>query len=227
VANSVKRGMVGTKPKRKVPIKWSADVAYAVGLLVTDGCLLNDGRHIDLTSIDTEQLENFKKCLGIETKISYKTSGHSDNLYPRLQFSDVTLYKFLLSIGLTPAKTKTLTSIEIPKKYFFDFLRGHHDGDGTFYSYWDKRWRASFMFYTVFISSSHKHILWLRDELDKVLKVKGHISHDKRKSTYALKYAKRESLKILRKMYYDKKVVCLSRKRLKIEDALSTVDEKL
>ena len=45
---------------------------------------------------------------------------------------------------------KKLKSVVMPKKYFFDFLRGHFDGDGSFYSYWDKRWKSSYMFYVSF-----------------------------------------------------------------------------
>ena len=38
---------------------------------------------------------------------------------------------------------------------------------------------------------------------------------------YEIKYAKVESLQLLPMMYYDIRVVCLSRKRLKIEEALA------
>jgi len=219
--------VIRKQSQRKTPIEWSSDVAYAIGLLVTDGCLSNDGRHIDLTSADLEQLHNFKKCLSLKAPISYKKSGFTGAKHARVQFSDVVLYRFLLSIGLTPAKTKTIGAVSIPDIYFFDFLRGHHDGDGSFYSYWDKRWKSSFMFYTAFTSASSRHIEWLRSEIEKKLDIKGYVSNDPKKSVYQLKYAKKESLKVLRKMYPKKKVTCLSRKRLKIIVALRTVGEEL
>lgn len=215
----------GAKPKRIKPPQWSAELAYAVGLIATDGCLYNDGRHISLTSKDREQLVHLKKCFGLENKIAYKTSGFTGKKTSHVQFSDVTLYDFLLSIGLTPAKTKTIGALDIPEKYFFDFLRGHHDGDGTFYSYWDSRWRSSFMFYLVFISASRVHIDWIRGSMEKHLGVIGHITT--RKGVYQLKYAKKEALKIIRRIYYRKGVVCLKRKRLKIERALRIVGEHL
>lgn len=80
------------------------------------------------------------------------------------------------------------------------------------------------MFYTVFISASPAHIGWIRRELLGKLKIKGHITRDSKKSTHQLKYAKRESLKILKKMYYTTTVLCLSRKRKKIEKALKTAE---
>ena len=42
-----------------------------------------------------------------------------------------------------------------------------------------------------------------------------------------LKYAKIESLKLLPKLYYDRSVVCLSRKRKKIEKALKIAGKHL
>lgn len=65
----------GPKPKGKVNIKWSENFAYAIGLIATDGCVSRNGRHVDLTSKDIEQLKNFNHCLGITSKISKKKSG--------------------------------------------------------------------------------------------------------------------------------------------------------
>lgn len=215
------------KPKEKVDRKWSSNLAYAIGLLTTDGCLSKDGRHIDLTSKDREQLLNFMRCLNIKNKIGTKSSGSSGKRFARVQFGDVVFYNFLLEIGLTPHKSKTIISVKIPTKYFFDFLRGHLDGDGTFYSYWDSRWKSSFMFYTVFTSASKKHIEWLRRELLRFIGINGHVTKDSKKTIYQLKYAKGESLKLLPKIYYNNDVVCLSRKRYKIEKALGLVGKTI
>jgi hypothetical protein len=208
------------KPLRKVKTKWSPNFAYAIGLLVTDGCLSKDGRHFDFTSNDIEQLKNFMGCLGINVKIGRKSSGYNEKSGTRIQFGDINFYRFLLTIGLMPNKTKIIGKIKIPNEYFFDFLRGHFDGDGSFYSYWDPRWKSSFMFYTTFVSASKKHIEWLQNQILKHIKITGHITKDGNRSTYQLKYAKAESLELLPKMYYDYKVICLSRKREKINKAL-------
>jgi len=215
------------RPLGKVKIKWSPEFAYALGLLATDGNLSSDGRHFDFTSKDRQQLLNFMRCLDIKVKIGYKTSGYTGQKTSRIQFGDKKLYEFLLKIGFTPAKTKTIAELAIPDEYFFDFLRGHFDGDGTFYSYWDTRWKSSFMFYTVFISASKIHIDWLRNKIFKFLKIKGHITKDGKKIVYQLKYAKKESLELLRKMYYSSEVICLTRKRLKVEKALVIIGMKL
>jgi hypothetical protein len=144
-----------------------------------------------------------------------------------VQFGDIVFYRFLNSIGVNPRKSKTIADIKIPNEYFFDFLRGHFDGDGTFYSYFDPRWKSSYLFYTVFASASGTHINWLRDKIFRALKLKGHISKSVSDPTYKLKYAKTESLKLLPRLYYNAKVVCLSRKRRIVKTALAVINKKL
>jgi hypothetical protein len=220
-------GKRGPKPKGKVKIKWSSNFAYAIGLMATDGCLYNDKRHMSLTTKDIQQAENFKKCLGINVKIGLKASGSSkEKIYHNVQFGDVKFYDFLLSIGLSKAKSKTIGIVKIPDEYFFDFLRGCFDGDGSFYSYWDPRWRSSHMFYIEFISASKKHVYWLQKQLDERMGIYGHITKTTKKVCYQLKYAKKESIVIIGKMYYNPDVVCLSRKRKKIEKALKVESQQ-
>ena len=76
------------------------------------------------------------------------------------------------------------------------------------------------MFYTELVSASKKHVLWLQKEIYKKLNIHGHITKSKNSSIYQLKYAKGESLQLLPKVYYDRNVICLGRKRRKIEKAL-------
>ena len=207
-------GKPGRKPQHNVKIEWSPNFAYAIGLITTDGNLSKDGRHFDFTSKDLEQLNNIMKCLGIKVKIGKKYSGYSKKYYPRIQFGDVVFYKFLLGLGFMPNKSKLLKELQIPNKYFFDFLRGHFDGDGTFYSYWDPRWKSSFMFYTAFISASRDHVFWLREEIRSLLNISGHVTKSVNSSVYQLKYAKSDSLRLFHKIYYKEDVVHLSRKYL-------------
>lgn len=212
-------GKRGPKPKKIIDEKWTPNLAYAVGLIATDGCLSKDNLLIDLTSKDREQLDNFSRCLGINFKIGSKKNSNGDESL-RIQFKNRFFYNFLLSIGLTPKKSLTIGKLDIPDKYFFDFLRGCFDGDGCFYSYWDSRWKSSHMFYLEFTSASKCHIDWLQNELEKKVKTKGHIVQDGRKRSFQLKYAKKEALVIIKKMYYNPSVICLSRKKLKIQKAL-------
>jgi intein/homing endonuclease len=214
----------GVRPKGQVSIRWSADFAYAIGLLASDGYLSQNGNYISLVSKDREQVQNFISALKLKPlTIGTNLSGSRKSMSYRVQFGDVLFHAWLKTIGITAKKSKTIGALAVPDRFFFDFLRGVFDGDGSFYSYYDKRWKCSFMFYLIFASGSKKFIYWLRQVTEKKLGVRGHISEDKKKSVLQLKYAKAESLKIIKKMYYSNSVPCLKRKRTKIFTALKQV----
>jgi len=226
-------GLRGPKPRRREVI-WSPELAYAIGLIATDGCLSGDKRHIVFVSKDLEQIENLKKCLKLKTKVDVHKSGrkNASRTYHRVQWSDVVLYNFLLDIGLTPNKSKTLGKISIPDRYFFDFLRGDFDGDGSFYSYFDPRWKSSFMYYVSITSASLDYTKWLRQTANRLLGVKGHISKTGGEGKIRglicnLRFAKKESLSVMSAMYSTSCQIHLSRKRLKIVRALRIVGESL
>jgi hypothetical protein len=211
--------------RKKLPDKffaWTPNLAYAVGLIVTDGCLSPDGRHLMLTSKDIDQLETFKSCLGRYTQISI--AGNKEILCHRVQFSDIQFYNWLLKIGLTPNKSRTIGEIDIPDAYFLDFLRGHLDGDGTITIYTDRynTFKSEKYVYDRisirFISAGKTHIEWLQAKIIKNIGVIGKIHRvEPRKENYAplyvLKFGKKESLKILSKIYYSDTIPALRRKR--------------
>jgi len=211
------------KPLKRVKIKWSPKFAYAIGLITADGSLSKDGRHISFVSKGIEMIINFQKCLGVTCKVSKKSSGSNKNkVYHVVQIGDINFYNFLLSIGLVPNKSKVIKKVKVPEKFFFHFLRGYFDGDGSFYSYFDPRWKSSLMFYTTFSCASKVYIRWLQETIRKKLGIYGHIVKSAKNSAYQLRYAKTESLKLLQNLYLNARV-SLTRKRLKIEKVLSVM----
>src|SRR3989344_8284208 len=108
-------GLRGPKPKGKVKIRWSPNFAYAIGLLATDGCLSSSGRHILFVSKDDEQIRNYMKALGIVNAIGSSRSSFTGQPVPRVQFGDTLFYHFLVGIGLTPAKSRTIGELKIPR----------------------------------------------------------------------------------------------------------------
>ncbi len=221
-------GKRGPKPKGKVKIMWSPNFAYALGLLATDGCLSNDGRHIILTSIDKDQLDNFNLCLGTNFHIGTKSSGAGKKAYV-LQFGDVLLFNFLEQIGITKKKSLTIGEVQIPDVYFWHFLRGCFDGDGCTYSYMDPRWKSSFMFYLSFASSSLKFIKWIQDNVNKRIALTSHVSVSPRpiNAHYQLKFSKYSAVKLIEKMYEKSAGMYLKRKRLKIDQSLGMMALKV
>lgn len=213
-------GKRGPKPRETKPRKWNANLAYCIGLIATDGCLYNDGRHISFVSADIQLVELFKNLLKLSNRISYKNSSSSGKRCPHIQFGNIGFYKWLIKIGLTPRKSLTLGPLSVPRKYFIDFARGCFDGDGSIYSYMDSRWVNSHMFYVSFASASKTFINWFRNEIHNILNIRGHISTVKSRDFYQLRFAKAESLVLIKKMFYNMKVPCLKRKRQKIISVL-------
>ncbi len=175
-----------------------------------------------MRSSDIEMLKNFKKALNLKNRIG--TTRNGKIISYRVQFGSVQFYNWLLKIGLTPRKSLTIGPINIPNRYFRDFLRGHLDGDGsirTFTDYYNTPKNPRYIYIrliTKFISASENHMLWLKEKIETVLDVYGRLHKTKpAKENYAniwvLKFGKKESIKLLSKLYYNKNVPSLSRKR--------------
>src|SRR5258708_6218779 len=112
-------------PERRLPPKdfeWTPELAYAIGLLVTDGNLSGDGRHVSLRSAEIPMLETFKRCLKLENKIGTTIKKNGDIAY-RIQYGNVQFYDWLLKIGLFPAKSYTIGPITVPDEFFRDYFR--------------------------------------------------------------------------------------------------------
>lgn len=205
----------GAKPKRKNIPAWTPELAYACGLMASDGCLYSDGRHMSLTSQDLDQLETFKRCLGLTNKISWKPNGYTGYKGSQVQFSDATLHRWFISIGITPRKTFTIGKVKIPDKYFSDYLRGEFDGDGSSHGYWDTRWHSSVSIYISFASASIKNLIWLRKNIKKLTDVSGIIKPGSK--VYNLEFSKKKAKYIYEFMYYNKDIPFLKRKKDKLD----------
>jgi len=205
-------GKRGPKPKGRVDTTWRPELAYAVGLITADGSLSKNGRHIDFTSKDIEQLETYKICLGLsDIKIGSKRGGAPNfGRYYRVQFGDVLFYQFLQRIGLSENKSLTVKAIKVPGRYFFDFVRGEWDGDGTIYCSQDKRWKNSYVVSIAFASGSNLFLVWLQKEINKHLGTTGHVQ--KNTKAFQLRYARKDSKKLFDAMFYKEGLPHLERK---------------
>src|SRR5687768_5212863 len=60
-----------------VPHSWTSALAYAVGLIATDGNLSGDGRHIAIPSKDIDLLECLRRCPGLTNAMS-RAAAHAE-----------------------------------------------------------------------------------------------------------------------------------------------------
>ena len=210
---------------------WTPNLAYVVGLITTDGCLSCQKGKITFTSKDIDLINSFKRILKLNNKIG-KTINARSFAY-RIQFCNVKLYRWLLSIGLTPHKSKTIGPIKIPRRLFIDFLRGHLDGDGCITRYTDRYNTYKNPKYVYerlsirFVSASERHVQWLNMRIIKILKIKGCLHTSKLdtrtgNTMYILKFGKMNSLKLLEKIYYSPNLPCLDRKRILAQQCLTS-----
>jgi|SRR3989344_2238619 len=179
---------------------------YAVGIIATDGNLSPDKRHIAITSKDICFLQELSLVLGLDCKIGRKSSGsNKDKIYGVLQFSDVNFYKYLLSLGLTPKKSLTLSKLKIPQIRFTDFLRGVIDGDGNIRN-WTHPQNGNEQWSLRIVSASEKFSGWLfkqiQDNFRVLGKIYGYRRGPKGNMLYTLKFGKVASKLILAKTYY-------------------------
>jgi len=210
----------GGQLQRKVRIEWSSNFAYAIGLITSDGCLSKDGRHILFASKEIVLINIFKKALNIKNKpTKYARGGETEKRYFSLSFGDKVFYQFLLDIGLSPTKSKIIKSVKIPDRFFSDFLRGLFDGDGTFYTFWDTRWKKSFCFKLSFASASRDFTEWLKTELSKKYSTTGYIHTGA--GVHNLEYVKGDSRKIIEQIYHRSDLLFLPRKYRTIQRALA------
>lgn len=207
---------------RTLPLVWSGTMAYVVGLMATDGCLVNTGRHLSFDSADRELVETFLTCLGRGPR--YRTvRTSSGGRYFKALFSDIRFYRWLQGIGLTQRKSLTLGGIDVPEEYLLATVRGLLDGDGSIANFTHAPTPTTYPRYryerlwTYFNSGSRPHLEWLRSRLAPHLGTDGYLElrrgQPPRHDFYRLKYGKRASIALLGALYEDRDAPCLLRKR--------------
>lgn len=194
---------------------------YFVGLITSDGCLSTDGSHINITSKDHSLLKDLRTALGIANRIGTKIGG-SGSVSFQIQMGDKSLYRFLLDVGLTPHKSLTLGSLNIPISRFPDFLRGMIDGDGCIHT-WIHSSNGRRQWALKISSASPVFASWLRLSIEAYFGVRGRIhigtGKGKRHPIHLIKFGKLAAQVILGTCYYPG---CLAMPR-KLQRALQCV----
>jgi len=202
------------------PTRWTATLAYAVGLLATDGCQ-TDGRHIAFPSADRELVEILLRCLGKNNKIAPSPTRTGGVCY-RTQFGDVLFCRWLLTVGVTPRKSLTLGALNVPEQYLLECARGLLDGDGDITNFVHAPTKKTYPNYRYerivvgFNSASRTHLEWLRRGLEPHVGAPGWLgirpATAERHEFFTLRYGKRDGLRLLSLLYRDPTVPRLERK---------------
>lgn len=206
----------GDPARRTLALEWSPVMAYVVGLMATDGCLLSKRKQLNFKSEDEQLVRTFLQCLGRPPRYR-PIRGRTGNLHYVTQFGDAEFYRWLQSVGLMPRKSLVLGALGVPDELLLHCARGLLDGDGSITNYWyDGTGKAAGKRYeglrTRFVSGSRPHLEWLRGSFHREVAVVGSIGRGTR--CWTLNYAIRESLILLPRIYPSSEVPKLERKWL-------------
>jgi len=216
IQNALARYHIPTRPpgwnsiRQYVPdrmlLRWSSELAYAVGLIASDGYLDRDYNCVGFTSIDLELVKLYCQCLRLGDKVRIKKiQTPVGKPQYTVKFSDPGYRLFLERIGLTPAKSRTLGPLQIPDDFFRDFLRGCWDGDGTWYIH---HRAAREYLYAQLSSGSPAFLSWVQNTVKRLTGLKGSLSR-----RLLLRYGGSKAIELGYWIYYSSSLPCLQRKR--------------
>jgi hypothetical protein len=203
--------------QKNVKIDWNSNFAYIIGVIASDGYITKDNSYVRFNLKDRELVENIKRGLGLKNKISYYSPKDRKVGWYSFEFGDRNFCEFLISIGIKNNKSTTIEKVKIPNMFFPDFCRGLFDGDGSFFSRWDKRRPSSFRFTITFASASKPFIFWLENELKKLYSLVGSVRRGD--GVFRLAYEKKSTIKLFDIMYHSNNLLFLSRKHNKMMEA--------
>jgi len=184
---------------------WTHEMAYVLGFFAADGYITVNkrGGHFWCIQIcDKELLEQIKKCVGSEHKISIRTRKGNESDIFRLQIGSKEMCNDLRKLGMRERKTKSLSVPSVPDEYFSDFVRGYFDGDGSVWvgQIHKERKTKSVAIRSVFTSCSGDFLESLRVRMESFGILSGVLRKEK-DSYYRLIYSVRGSLKLYDFMY--------------------------
>lgn len=196
---------------------WSPVMSYLLGYIVADGCVSvsRDRRKaytLNITSKDKLHLYHLRRILKSEHKISKKSNGAGRYAFV-LQARNQVIAQDLIHLGVVPKKTFKLTKLNIPEKYFSDFVRGFFDGDGTVYIYFVrdlKQIKANF------VCVSFPFFQWFNRQLCRSLGIPTKRIHSHLQEGRQLRYNTYFYIEDCMKLYtfmYNNATVYLSRKK--------------
>lgn len=193
--------------------KWTPEMSYVLGFWFADGYMRHEKSYrIIFFENDKEILEQIKRVLKSTHPIR---KNKKDNCY-FLNICSKKLYQRLQELGGCRRKSKTVNFPDIPADYLRDYIRGYFDGDGSvFYvkynSTRDKKQRLELR--SNFTCGSKMFL----EKLENILRKK--ISFKKKRlgvydggSSWKLGYGTKETIKLLKFIYYSNFSLGLQRK---------------
>jgi hypothetical protein len=149
----------------KIFDEWSDSTAWMIGLLWTDG--YTDGcNSIGIKLKDVQLIEEIHREMDTSVEIKTQINKHTGNEYKYISISNKCITDRLKEIGMHKNKTHTIEYPKgMPDKFFFSFLRGVIDGDGTIYLAKTRKNQKTKDCKLFFVTASEKFALRMCEEL--------------------------------------------------------------
>lgn len=194
-------------------------MAYILGFFAADGYITvnkRGGQFWCIQIVDKKLLEEIKKTIGSEHKISERLPVGNERAIYRLQIGSIEMCDDLRNLGFSVRKTKNLAIPNVPEKYFGSFTRGYFDGDGNVWLGYLHKERniPTFSLQTAFTSGSRDFLSTLQLRLREI-GISGGSLVGSKENYHRLQYGLRDSLKLYEFMYNDLNTSKLSLKRKK------------
>lgn len=186
--------------------EWSPDMAYILGFIVADGCLIKNKRgacFLEIQSTDKNIVYSIREVLKSDLEISeYQPKNKNYSKRYRLQIGSKIIFEDLVRLGITPRKSKTIVLPDMPNNFFPHFIRGYFDGDGCVnVCVYNKKGRnkLSKIINCGFTSGSREILAEIKNRLSEMKIVKGGTLYFH--NGYRLNFSIKDSFKIYHFMY--------------------------
>lgn len=180
-------------------------MAYVLGFFSADGYITvnrRGGQFWCIQITDKKLLEQIRKAVKSEHKISTRPSGGNESTLYRLQIGSIEMCDDLRELGLRERKTKNLIAPNVPDKYLADFTRGYFDGDGNVWIGFlnKKNKQTNLTLKTMFTSCSLDFLNQFHKRLRK-FGIEGGSVYTSKRNYSRLQFSVNDSLKLYNFMY--------------------------
>lgn len=200
-------------------------MSYVLGFFAADGYITvnkRGGQFWCIQITDKKLLEQIRKAIQSEHKISTRVMRGNESTLYRLQIGSIEMCEDLRELGFSERKTKNLVVPIIPQKYFSDFVRGYFDGDGNVWvGVTHKERETQGLAIQVALTSCSKVFLEsIRKRLN-IYGIEGGSIFQPKENCYRLQFGTKDSLKFYDFMYnhrsHTKNKLFLDRKKAVFE----------
>ena len=157
----------------------TVEQAYWLGIMYSDGYVLESKKGLGLGMIDKEHIEKFKQVIGAyEHKITEYFPSNSDKPCYEIIISDAKLYLDLNKLNVIPRKSSQQIHLPIlnNEELMRHFIRGYYDGDGSFcYSICNNDFKVSFVGNETFLTDLKNYLH--KDKISLMKDKRSNITH--------------------------------------------------